>query len=294
MFKRATLLSTLTLVAGVTLASGGLVVAQADQVDSAGATFLAARLSGANETTGGDTDGSGNAVVRIRGTEVCFLLSWSKIAAPTAAHIHMGAAGVNGPVVVGFFAGALPANLTAVTGCVTSTAATIDAIKANPAGFYANVHTAEFPGGAIRGQLGRLGVSSFDVAADILRDSNLAAVALGRNEVPGPGDADGSAVAAFKVGTDAVTFATRWRNIAPPAAAHIHSGAAGVAGPVVVGLLAAPGGLPASINGIAGTAMGAADVLANIRRNPAGFYFNIHNAEFPAGATRGQLFRIRF
>jgi hypothetical protein len=295
MLKRATLLSTLTLVAGLTLASGGSAVAQADQVDSARATFFAAKLSGANETAGGDQDGSGTAVVRIRDTEVCFLLSWSNIAAPMAAHIHMGAAGANGPVVVGFFAGALPANLTAVTGCVTSTAATVDAIRANPAGFYANIHTAEFPAGAIRGQLSKLGlVSSLDAAATMLRDSNLAALALGRNEVPGPGDADGNAIAVFKVGTDSVTFATRWRNLAAPAAAHIHSGAAGVAGPVVVGLLAAPGGLPASINGIAGTATGAADVLANIRKNPAGFYFNIHNAEFPAGAVRGQLFRIRF
>jgi hypothetical protein len=293
MLKRATLLSTLTLVAGLTLASGGLATAQADEVGSARATFLAAKLSGANESTGGDTDGSGNAVVRIQGTEVCFLLSWSKIAAPVAAHIHLGAAGTNGPVKVGFFAGALPANLTAVTGCVTSDAATVDAIKANPAGFYANVHTAEFPGGAIRGQLAGFGLSAFDMSS-FLADSNLAALALGRNEVPAAGDADGSAVAVFRVGTDSVDFATHWRNLAPPAAAHIHMGAAGAAGPVVVGLLAAPGGLPASINGIAGTATGAAAVLANIRSNPAGFYFNIHNAEFPAGATRGQLVRIRF
>ena len=292
MLKRAKLLSTFALVAGLTLASGGLVVAQADQADSARATFLAAKLSGANETAGGDQDGSGNAVVRISGTEVCFLLSWSKIAAPVAAHIHMGAAGTNGPVKVGFFAGALPANLTAVTGCVTSDAATVDAIKANPAGFYANIHTSEFPAGAIRGQLSQVSLSSFEMVASFLRDANLAALALGRNEVPGPGDPDGSAIAVFNVGTDSVTFAAHWRNIAPPSAAHIHSGAAGAAGPVVVGLLAAPGGLPASINGAAGTAMGAPDVLANIRQNPAGFYFNMHNAEFPAGAIRGQLIRI--
>src|SRR5947208_9961087 len=124
MLKRAKLLSTLTLVAGLTLASGGLAVASADQIDSAKATFFAAKLDGAGVA---DPDGSGNAVVRIRDTEVCFLLSWSKIGAPTAAHIHMGAAGTNGPVVVPFFGGALPANLTAVTGCVTSTADTVNA-----------------------------------------------------------------------------------------------------------------------------------------------------------------------
>lgn len=294
MLKRAKLLSTFALAAGLTLASGGMVVAQADQVDSAPATFFAAKLIGANETGGGDPDGSGNAVVRIRDTEVCFLLSWSKIAAPVASHIHMGAAGANGPVVVGFFAGALPANLTAVTGCVTSTAATVDAIKANPAGFYANIHTAEFPAGAIRGQLSKLSLSSFDMVASSLANSNVAAVALGRNEVPGPGDPDGAAIGVFRVGTDSVTFAMHWRDIAAPTASHFHSGAAGVGGPVVVPFFSAPGGLPASINGVAGTAMGAADVLANIRQNPAGFYFNIHTGEFPAGAVRGQLFRIGF
>jgi hypothetical protein len=32
-----------------------------------------------------------------------------------------------------------------------------------------------------------------------------------------------------------------------------------------------------------------ADVIKEIRQNPAGFYVNVHNAEFPDGAVRGQL-----
>jgi hypothetical protein len=39
-------------------------------------------------------------------------------------------------------------------GCVPTTAALIDEITANPAGFYVNVHTTEHPAGAIRALLG--------------------------------------------------------------------------------------------------------------------------------------------
>jgi CHRD domain len=30
-------------------------------------------------------------------------------------------------------------------------------------------------------------------------------------------------------------------------------------------------------------------VVRSIRTNPSGFYANLHNVEFPAGAIRGQL-----
>lgn len=79
----------------------------------------------------------------------------------TAAHIHRGVAGVNGPVVVDF-------KMTTATTTVANQAAALttqfevteaDAVKvleevlANPAGFYVNVHTQSNPGGHIRGQL---------------------------------------------------------------------------------------------------------------------------------------------
>jgi hypothetical protein len=67
-----------------------------------------------------------------------------------AAHIHKGAAGTNGPVVVPFTAPAADGNS---SGCVSSTPAVVDDILANPAGFYVNVHTTEHPAGAIRAQL---------------------------------------------------------------------------------------------------------------------------------------------
>lgn len=73
-------------------------------------------------------------------------------------HIHEAAAGVNGPVRVDSgITPAAPIPLTAGAGAFTRTgtlsAAQLSAIKANPAGFYFNVHSAVNPGGVVRGQL---------------------------------------------------------------------------------------------------------------------------------------------
>ncbi len=64
---------------------------------------------------------------------------------PTGQHIHTGAAGVPGGVLI-----ALPGTW---SGSTTASATDISNIIANPAGFYVNVHTTDYPGGAIRGQM---------------------------------------------------------------------------------------------------------------------------------------------
>ena len=87
---------------------------------------------------------------------VCWDLSYSNVATVTAAHIHPGVAGATGLPVITFTPATLGA--TSATGCaalllpaeVTAAAA---AVVANPAAFYVNVHNAEFPAGALRGQL---------------------------------------------------------------------------------------------------------------------------------------------
>jgi LPXTG-motif cell wall-anchored protein len=112
----------------------------------------------------GDPNGYGGAGVVIdtaRG-ELCFALEVHGIKLPAAAaHIHRGARGVAGPVVVPFIA---PKANGKSEGCVTAeNQAERDlfrAISANPAGYYVNVHTSEFPMGAIRGQLGRVAGSA--------------------------------------------------------------------------------------------------------------------------------------
>ena len=78
----------------------------------------------------------------------------------TLAHIHTGAAGVPGGVLVNTGlsqATAIPTPAGsagfASPSPVTVDAATINSIVANPAGFYFNVHTALNPSGVVRGQL---------------------------------------------------------------------------------------------------------------------------------------------
>jgi hypothetical protein len=57
---------------------------------------------------------------------------------------------VNGPVIVDF-SSLLPGG----DGCVSANRDLIKEIRKNPEQFYFNVHTGEFPGGAVRGQLGK-------------------------------------------------------------------------------------------------------------------------------------------
>jgi CHRD domain len=263
-------------------------------------TRLAASLDGDNEVPGpGDPDGRGRAFVRLAGDRACFVLEWSKITAPTAAHIHSGRAGVAGPVVVLFFqpgtnAASLPDTLDSVAGCVDVDPAVARKIAASPRDYYVNIHTADFAPGAIRGQLHRSRHLDLDLP------HQLGARLNGANEFPGPGDPDGRGLALVETGKTRVCFALGWTGIAPPIFAHIHEGAAGVAGPVVVlffdvpELAGAPtAALPDTI-AAAGGCVGDQDpaLLRDIRRHPADYYANVHNLDFVPGAIRGQLRRL--
>ena len=115
---------------------------------------LSTTLTGAAEVPGpGDPDGSGTAriTVNVGQAEVCFNLSVSGIDPATAAHIHVGAAGVAGPVVVGITP---PANGSS-SGCVAADRELVKNILKNPSDYYVNVHNPAFPMGAVRGQLSK-------------------------------------------------------------------------------------------------------------------------------------------
>jgi hypothetical protein len=116
------------------------------------------RLSGSEEVPPNDSPGFGRFTYFAAGDTLCYVLTAFRLGEPAiAAHIHVAPAGVNGPIVVGL---ELPDPVSA--DCITAGPTTdpmmltqeeLDAIIANEAGYYANVHTATFPGGAIRGQL---------------------------------------------------------------------------------------------------------------------------------------------
>jgi len=261
--------------------------------------FLTAELTGGQEVpvaggpAVGDPDGHATALVRVKGARVTFSFSWNGISAPTLGHIHQGAAGVNGPVKVGLFTEPMPATATDAAGAVTVTDPQIAAaIRANPSGFYANLHSAEFPGGAVRGQLQPLGHR-----ADLLRivhPGQRRAFLSGDQEVPvanGPavGDPDGRAVAFLRPHGDRVKYSLAWIGVTPTLG-HVHEGSFGVNGPVVVPLFTQK--VPSTVVALSGTVSNLDPALVDkIRRTPTGFYVNLHAADFPGGAVRGQLFQ---
>ncbi len=107
----------------------------------------------------------------------------------------------------------------------------------------------------------------------------------GAAEIPGPGDEDGTGVANVFLETDGSICYDfiGIDGIDTPTAAHIHEGGESEAGPVVLPLeTPTEGSLDACVEG-------QAELSGRIAENPAGFYVNVHNEEFPDGALRGQL-----
>ena len=126
-------------------------------------TKFTAKLTGEVEVPPGDPDGSGTAAIKTRGTEVCYDISWTGIDA-NLSHIHKAPAGKAGGPVVNLFASESPLDATKKSGCVTGNATVVKAMAANPSNYYVNVHSPEFPKGAIRGQLVLVGANGNQLA----------------------------------------------------------------------------------------------------------------------------------
>ena len=103
--------------------------------------------------------------------------------------------------------------------------------------------------------------------------------------VPNQGDLDGTGTATLTLnpGQGRICYTLQVSGIAPAAAAHIHEAPATTTGPVVVPLEA-----PTDGDSSACATVDRA-LVKDILKNPADYYVNVHNADFPAGALRGQL-----
>jgi CHRD domain len=122
-------------------------------------------LSGGNEVPARSTAANGFSQVIIDGDQVHYAVEIDDIQNVFAAHIHTGANGVNGPVRVTFFndqTNRVSTSDKTILADGTFTAADVSgisfadllaAIRNGTA--YVNVHTTQFPGGEIRGQLSR-------------------------------------------------------------------------------------------------------------------------------------------
>jgi hypothetical protein len=131
-----------------------------------------APLSGAQEVPPNDSLARGQAVFRLRadGSSIDYRLIVANLQDVTMAHIHLAAAGENGPVVAWLYPDAPPAQPipgrssgVLATGTITETdlvgplagAETLQALvdEMNAGRTYVNVHTSTYPGGEIRGQI---------------------------------------------------------------------------------------------------------------------------------------------
>ncbi|HVF26457.1 MAG TPA: CHRD domain-containing protein [Anaerolineales bacterium] len=128
---------------------------------AAGGRPFSTTLTGEAEVTAagvpnqGDLDGEGTAHITLNQGqgEVCFEINVSDITLPAiGAHIHVGAATTTGPVVVGLTP---PDADGSSSGCVSANPDLIKAIRQNPENYYVNIHTTDYPAGAVRGQLGK-------------------------------------------------------------------------------------------------------------------------------------------
>ena len=140
----------------VLLASAGGALAscstlQQTYTEATSSTYTA-ELRGANEVHAGDPDGSGMAEISFADelTRVCWDLNKLEGLGPiTGAHIHRGRAGTDGPVVLPF----TQAEEGGWRGCSQDTSWVQAAFDEGLSNYYINVHTVEYPKGAIRGQL---------------------------------------------------------------------------------------------------------------------------------------------
>jgi hypothetical protein len=113
----------------------------------------------------------------------------------------------------------------------------------------------------------------------------------GSDEVPGPGVKDGTGAVQFDIAGTKGCYDIKATMGEKPTKAHIHQGAAGIAGPVVVDLMPAfaPGEAAFEAKSCVGLSP---DLAAKLIADPGAYYVNVHTEAHPDGAMRGQLARF--
>ena len=186
--------------------------------------------------------------------------------ATSAAHIHPGGPGVNGGVIFPLTQTAPGSGVWVSAADATLSESQLAALRAGA--LYFNAHSATFPGGEIRGQIGQhVGNASLGGAQEV---------------PPTTSTATGTGVLVIDPATRAASGSITVAGLAPTAA-HIHQAAAGVNGAVIVPLTNTGGGVWS--------------VPANTRLTAEQFkafkdgnlYFNAHSTQFPNGEIRGQI-----
>jgi len=151
-------------------AAGAVVACSSDDPVAPQSTMYLAQMSGANEVPAVTTGASGTATFTLSGKSLSYVVTVNGLSGNAAAsHIHVGAAGSNGGIVVPFNAAAVQSGQVAsgtidLTQPVSNGTSSIsgDSLLTllNKGLLYTNVHTAANPTGEIRGQITRSQASS--------------------------------------------------------------------------------------------------------------------------------------
>src|SRR5262249_46750994 len=131
---RARVVAAAFIALGLVTPTGGLAA------DAAFHSVVSTKLSGSNEVPKGPPGGSGAAVVNLnkKTSQACWTISVKGLDKTLSAHVHKGAPGKNGPVVI-------PLGATfAKKGCVRIPMKTLLAVGSNPTAYYVNVHTRKY------------------------------------------------------------------------------------------------------------------------------------------------------
>ena len=237
---------------------------------------IAAGMVAANETPTpkgdvGGARGTFTATLTKSGTgaELSWRLEFSNLTGNAiAAHIHVAARGVAGPVRVPLCA---PCT-SGVTGTATINADVLDAILSDRA--YVNVHTPTNPAGEIRDQVSIVAGIKTTLRASQERPRPKGKLARAKGTFTATVSRSGT--------TGVITWRLTFGKLSGRAiAAHIHTGARGKAGPVIVPLCA-----PCR-SGARGRATVDGSVLDALESGRS--YVNVHTKKNPAGEIRGQI-----
>jgi len=271
--RRLHLLAGAALALAVALAAVGGAAARSQSDDT---LRVAAAMTAANETPTpkGDVSnarGTFTATLTKSGTggQLAWRLDFSNLSGNAiAAHIHVAARGASGPVRVPLCA---PCT-SGVTGTATITADVMDAILNDRA--YVNVHTPTNPAGEIRDQISVVAGIKTTLTAAQERPKPKGKLARARGTFTATVSRSGS--------SGVITWKLTFSKLSgKAAAAHIHAGARGKAGPVIVPLCA-----PCR-SGAHGRTTVNESVLNALESGRT--YVNVHTKKNPAGEIRGQI-----
>lgn len=243
-----------------------------------GARLFQADLKGAHEVPAVTTAATGRGVLALNAnaSAVSYRVTVKDIDKITMAHIHQGAAGVNGPVIAPIFMGlGLFDQANPVSGTVPVN--TLLVLNMLGGDYYVNVHTTDFPAGEIRGQI-----------ESYAPEAKWAATLTGAQETSAPAtNASGQAYFALNGELNLLHYSISVTNIVTITAAHIHLAPVGKNGPVVFGLYSPSQGLFDATHPVGGCLLLTGKDLVDL---VTGYhYVNVHTTANPGGEIRGQL-----